>query len=205
METNKIYTGDCLKLIPKLPEDYVDLVVTSPPYNVDLGKNKYNRNPYDLYLDNKDHKEYVEWLQEIFYRLKSKMVSGGRICINIGDSKNGAISTHSDVIQFMKELKYLLKSTIIWYKNQIGNRAAWGSFRSPKNPSFPSPFEYILIFCKDSFSKEGDKKDVTVTKGEFIRNSLGMWKFAPESQMTKKYGHPAMFPLELRFHGLLYV
>jgi DNA modification methylase len=200
LKLNNIYHGDSENLISELSDNSIDLVITSPPYNVDLGNNKYNRNPYDLYQDNKDHKKFIEWLASIFDSLKSKMVIGGRICINIGDGKNGSVPTHSDIIQFMtKELKYLIKTIIVWNKNQIGNRTSWGSWRSPSNPSFPTPFEYILIFCNESQYKEGDRKHITISKEEFTRNSLALWEFAPESQMMSLYDHPAMFPLELPY------
>ena len=198
LELNNIYHGRSENLIPELNNESIDLVVTSPPYNIDLGKNKYNKNPYDLYNDNKDHHEYIHWLRHIFIILKPKMVKGGRVCINIGDGKNGSVPTHTDIIHFMtKELGYLIKTIIIWDKNQIGNRTAWGSWKSPSNPSFPTPFEYILVFCNESQKKSGRKEDITVSKKEFIEYSLAMWKFAPESRMNKLYEHPAMFPLEL--------
>lgn len=125
------------------------------------------------------------------------MVVGGRVCVNIGDGKNGMVPTHSDIIQFMtKDLGYLIKTTIIWHKSQIGNRTAWGSFASPSNPSFPTPFEYIMVFCKDSQQKAGEKEDITIKEEEFIKNSIALWTIKPEDKM-KKFGHPAMFPLEL--------
>jgi len=196
---NKIHSGYCEDLIIQLPNDCIDLVITSPPYNVNLGNNKYNKNPYDLYNDNKDHKKFIEELTHVFDILKPKMVKGGRVCINIGDGKNGSVPTHSDIIQFMTEkLKYLIKTIIIWDKKQIGNRTSWGSFQSPSNPSFPTPFEYILIFCNETENKKGNPENITITKSEFIRNSLAVWKFAPESRM-KKFGHPAMFPVELPY------
>jgi len=196
---NQMHEGYCEDLIPQLPDNSVDLVITSPPYNVDLGNNKYNKTPYDMYNDNKDHNKFIEELTYVFSILKPKMVEGGRVCINIGDGKNGCVPTHSDIIQFMtKELKYLIKTTIVWNKNQIGNRTSWGSFKSPSNPSFPTPLEYILVFCNETQSKKGDKENITVTKDEFIRNSLSLWKFQPESRM-KKFKHPAMFPVELPY------
>lgn len=189
----KLYNAKAEDAIPELDDDSIDLVITSPPYNVDLGNNKYNKNPYNLYNDNRDHQEYISWLKKIFSSISPKLKSGGRICINIGDGKNGSVPTHSDIIQFMThELGYLLMTTIIWNKNQIGNRTSWGSWLSPSCPSFPTPFEYILIFAKDTI-KLKTKGKTDLHREEFIVNSLAMWDVKPENNM-KKIGHPAMFP-----------
>ena len=194
---NQVTCGDSVQLVKELADNSLDLVVTSPPYNVDLGNNKYHKDPYDLYNDNKDHNDYLDWLQSLFGNIKEKLVTGGRVVINIGDGKNGSVSTHSDIIQFMvRELNYILMTTIIWNKNQIGNRTAWGSYMSPSSPSFPTPFEYILVFAKDTKKKVGDKDKITVHKDDFIKNSLSMWNFAPETRQ-KKMGLSAMFPVEL--------
>lgn len=72
-----------------------------------------------------------------------------------------------------------------------------GSYCSPSSPSFPSPFEYILIFCKDS-TKLLNKGETDLTKEEFIKYAYGIWEFPPETKM-KLYGHPAMFPEELPY------
>ncbi|MFA5759890.1 MAG: DNA methyltransferase, partial [Clostridia bacterium] len=145
----------------------MDLVVTSPPYNVDLGNNKFNKNAYDIYNDNLEHKEYLKWLKGIFEEIYKKLKPGGRAVINIGDPKNGRIPTHSDIINFMtRELNYLNMATILWMKNQVGNRFAWGSFASPSSPSFPEPFEYILIFAKESLKLQ-EKGEVDITPEEF--------------------------------------
>ena len=192
-----LYNGDCLEVMDRLIDKSVkiDLVVTSPPYNVDLGNNKYNKNPYNLYNDNKEHWEYIEWLRNIFSKLKKIVRRGGRIAINIGDGKNGAVPTHSDIIQFMKELSYIQISTIIWNKNQVSSRTAWGSWLSPSCPSFPTPFEYILIFGNEN-KKLQTKGETDLTKQEFISNTLAIWNIAPETNQ-KKIGHPAMYPVEL--------
>jgi DNA modification methylase len=121
-------------------------------------------------------------------------VNGGRLCINIGDSKNGKIPTHSDLINKLIK-KYLLSTIIIWDKKQVGNRLSWGSFCSPKNVSYPTPFEYILLFCKNHFSLQ-HKGETDLEKEEFKKWAYAIWEFMPETKM-KKYGHPAMFPEEL--------
>lgn len=192
----KVVNVNCEQGIPTLEDNSVDLVVTSPPYNVDLGNNKYNKNPYNLYNDNKEHKDYIEWLETIFGLLYKKLKAGGRVCINIGDGKQGRVPTHSDIIQMMcSNIGYLYFSTIIWNKNQVGNRTAWGSWKSPSCPSFPTPFEFILIFSKGDV-KLLDQGESDLTDEEFKNWSLSMWTVAPEIRM-KKIGHPAMFPEEI--------
>lgn len=190
-----IYNGDCETIIPYLENESINLIITSPPYNVDLGNNKFHKNPYDLYNDNKQHAEYIQWMSNIFGILYTKLISGGRVCINIGDGKNGAIPTSSDIIQFMKMRNYIPITHIIWDKSQIGSRTAWGSFNSPSCPSFPTPFEHILVSCKDD-KKLKTKGISDLTKEEFIQWSLALWKFTPETKQ-KIIGHSAMFPLEL--------
>ena len=191
-----IYLEDCLDVIPRLEDGSIDLVCTSPPYNVDLGNNKYNKNPYSLYNDNKEHHEYINWLKGIFFAIYPKLKRGGRVCINVGDGMNGAVATSSDIIQFMSDL-YIPTAHIIWDKNQVANRTAWGSFQSPSCPSYPCPFEHILIFAKeDTKLQHSGKSDLT--KEEFIQWAYSIWRFTPEIK-AKEIGHPAPFPKELPY------
>lgn len=191
----KIHNKDCVVGFTELEDYSVDLIVTSPPYNVDLGNNKYHNSPYDLYNDNKEHKVYISWLKTIFEIAYKKLCSGGRVCINIGDGKNGSVPTSSDIIQFMVNIGYIPMTHIIWDKSQVGSRTSWGSFHSPSSPSFPTPFEHILVFCKET-KKLQKKGETDLEKQEFIDWSLALWKFGAENKQ-KKIGHNAMFPEEL--------
>lgn len=92
-------------------------------------------------------------------------------------------------------LNYIPMTHIIWNKNQVGNRTAWGSFNSPSSPSFPTPFEHILVFAKDTVKLQ-HKGISDLTKEEFIPWSSALWTFSPEHKQ-KEFGHPAMFPEEL--------
>ncbi len=193
-----LFNEDCLLALDKIKNSSVNLCITSPPYNVNLGTNKYNKFGYNEYNDNKEHQEYISWLKSIFSKIKNKLVSGGRICINIGDSKNGSIPTHSDIIQFMtKDLELLLLTTIIWNKNTVSNRAAWGSYMSPSCPSYPTPFEYILIFAKDNTKLQHNGK-TDLLKDEFTKYAYALWNFKPVTNL-KEREHPAAFPLELPY------
>jgi len=192
---NTIIHGDCLEVIEQIPDNYIDLTITSPPYNVDLGNNKYNKNPYDLYNDNKEHGDYLDWLTEIFGKIYGKTKSGGRCVINIGDGQNGRVPTHSDIIQLMThQLKWIPMVTIIWDKNSVSGRTSWGSFNSPSSPSFPTPFEYILGFAKE-YRKIQWKGVSDLNRDDFVKWSLAKWVFTGEN--PKRVKHPAPFPMEL--------
>lgn len=196
MKDIDLYKGDCVEVLDLLPNESIDLVITSPPYNIDLGKSKHNKNGYNLYNDNKPHHVYIDWLRSVFDITYSKLKKGGRVCLNIGDSKNGAIPTSSDVIQFMSNvIGYIPMAHIIWDKSQVRNRCAWGSFLSPSCPSFPTPFEHILVFAKET-TKLQHKGNTDLTKEEFVSWAYGIWKFAPEKKQ-KQIGCPAIFPEEL--------
>lgn len=191
----KLYQGDCLEIMKDIPNQSIDCVITSPPYNVDLGNNKFNSSAYNSYADNKEHTEYINWLQECFSIIYDKLVCGGRVVINIGDGKNGAVPTSADIIHFMTHiLKYLPLSHLIWDKQTTSNRAAWGSWLSPNSPSYPCPFEHILIFAKDTTTlQHNGETDLTPT--EFKKYAYGIWQFPCETTMSKY--HPAPFPVEL--------
>jgi len=123
---------DCKEGIKKLEDDSVNLVVTSPPYN--LGDvSIHNHIKYNTYKDNKDYGEYIKWLKDIFGLLFNKMTEDGRICINIGDQKNGAIPTHWYIMDFMFKLGYGYFTTIIWNKSQTARRTAWGCYSDDVN------------------------------------------------------------------------
>lgn len=195
---NQVHNITCEEGIQRLKDQGIkaDCIVTSPPYNVNLGDNKYNKNPYDMYKDNKDHWEYIKWLKGIFSECQFILKEGASVCINIGDGRNGNVPTHSDIIQFMsRDLEYIPVTTIIWNKKNCSSRTAWGSWLSPSNPSFPTPFEYILVFRYKDRNHKGNKEDITVTSDEFVDNSLAYWKFGTEK--LSKVGHPAAFPIEL--------
>ena len=194
---NKIYCGKSEEVIDQLPDKCVNLIVTSPPYNVNLGDTKSQRDGYDEYDDNLSHEDFLNERRIFFYKAKRILKDGARVCINIGDHKNGQIPVGAELIHIMtRELGYNMFTTIVWNKNnQTSNRCSWGSFMSPSAPSFPTPFEWILIFSKGSrkLLHEGESD---LDRKEFIDWSFSYWFFSPEQKMNK-FGHPAMFPEEL--------
>ena len=197
--TNKIFNDKWENIMPLIPDNSIDIVITSPPYNVDLGNNRLRKSDrgYDEYEDNKPYNEYLEWMNRCFRECYRVLKKGGRVAINIGDGCNGHETQHADFIINMKKIGLIPITTICWDKSQVGNRCSWGSWKSPSQPSFPNPHEYIIVMGKETLYHEGDKNKITVTAEDFKRSSLALWTFPPDTQMMKKWGHPATFPEEL--------
>jgi len=187
-----LFNGNCLDVLPTLEKESVHLVVTSPPYNVDLGNNKNNKKGYDIYNDNLSHKEYINFLGAVFSSIFPLLTIDGRVCINIGDGCNGHIPTHVDISHTLFEIGYHCFGHIIWDKKNLSNRASWGSYCSPSSPSFPTPFEHILLFYKESkkLQREGE---TDITPDEFKKYATSLWSIRPETQGL----HPAAFPIEI--------
>ena len=91
-----VYNGKWEDLMPTIPNGSIDLIITSPPYNVNLGNNKHKKDSYDSYDDNMPYGDYLSWMEQLFYACNRVLKRGGRLCINIGDGANGSIPTHAD-------------------------------------------------------------------------------------------------------------
>lgn len=205
--TDKIHLGKWEAIMPHLPDNSIDIIITSPPYNVDLGNNKSKKHAYEEHNDDIPYDKYLEWMNDFFYESNRVLKTGGRFCINIADRANGQIPSHADFTYLIRKVgvwkykrqdasivPFQMLTTIVWDKGQMGNSCSWGSFKDPVQPSFPTQFEFILVFGKGSTRHEGDKTKISVSKEDFIKNSRALWTFPPETMMTKKYDHPAMFP-----------
>lgn len=173
----------------ELPSNSVHLVVTSPPYNV--GKE------YDKDLD---LNEYREFLKRVFREVKRVLVPGGRLCINIANlGRKPYLPLHAYVIQDMLDLGFLMRGEIIWNKAGGGSPStAWGSWLSAKNPILRDQHEYILVFSKDTFTRQNPfGRKSTISREEFLEFTKSVWTFPAVS--AKEIGHPAPFPVELPY------
>lgn len=167
----------------------IDLIVTSPPYNVDIKYNSHN--------DELSYPEYLEFTRKWLSRCFEWLKSDGRLCLNIPLDKNkgGQQSVGADITNIAKQVGFKYHSTIIWNEGNISRRTAWGSFQSPSAPYVIAPVELIIILFKENWKKERQSKTSDITKKEFIEWTNGLWTFTGESK--KRVGHPAPFPTEL--------
>jgi DNA modification methylase len=184
---DQITCGDCLEVMSQIPDETVHLAVTSPPYNLGIH--------YDNHDDNLAYEKYLEWMKKVWIETKRVLVTGGRFALNIAPTSiKNFRPIHHDFSNQLREIGMIMRTEIIWYKQTMRRRTAWGSWMSPSNPHILPSWEYVLVFCKDSWTLEGDNKDRDITNDEFMRFSDGFWYIPPESQ---RRGHPTPFPEEL--------
>jgi site-specific DNA-methyltransferase (adenine-specific) len=207
LETNKIIQGDCIIEMGKLPESTVDLVVTSPPYNVGID--------YDSHDDRMTMEDYwkftEEWLSKSFRLLKDD----GRIAVNIPyevnvQDRGGRILFMSEFWSIMKKVGFQFYGLVDLDENSPhrSKTTAWGSWMSPSSPYIYNPKEcVILAYKKDRIKKvkgepqwkgelvDLEQEDGTIKqkmmyqeedKKEFMSLVYGQWEyFADTKQQTK--------------------
>jgi site-specific DNA-methyltransferase (adenine-specific) len=207
LETNKIIQGNCVNVMANLPESCVDLIVTSPPYNVGID--------YDSYDDKQSMEDYwqftKDWLSESYRLLKDD----GRIAVNIPyevnvQDRGGRILFMSEFYQIMKNLGFKFYGLVDLDENSPhrSKTTAWGSWMSPSSPYIYNPKEcVILAYKKDRIKKvkgepqwkgelvDLEQEDGTIKqkmvyqeedKKEFMSLVYGQWEyFADTKQQTK--------------------
>jgi site-specific DNA-methyltransferase (adenine-specific) len=167
----------------------IDLVVTSPPYNVDI--------QYSSHDDHISYDDYMgfsrAWLARCFGWLKPD----GRVCINVPLDKNrgGQQSVGADITLVAKQVGFKYQSTIVWNEGNISRRTAWGSWMSPSAPFVIAPVELVIVMYKERWRKDRRSGTTDISREEFISWTNGLWTFSGESR--QRVGHPAPFPLEL--------
>jgi site-specific DNA-methyltransferase (adenine-specific) len=189
-QSNDIYiVNDDFLTTECVEENSIDLIVTSPPYNVDIRYNSYDDGiPHNIYLEFSQ-----KWLEKAYNLLKND----GRFCLNIPLDKNkgGQQSVYADIVTIAKKIGFKYHSTIIWNEQNISRRTAWGSWLSASAPYVIAPVEMIAVLYKKRWKKTSGSGKSDITKEEFIEWTNGVWTFMGESK--KRVGHPAPFPLEL--------
>lgn len=197
-DSNKIFFENKKRGVRIIKDDFikttcikpnsVDLIVTSPPYNLDI---KYNSHKDDI-----SHEDYLNFTKDWLIKAFQLSKEDGRLCLNIALDKNkgGQQSVYSDILQIAKQIGWKYHSTIIWNEGNISRRTAWGSYLSASAPYVIAPVEVIVVLYKNKWKKQ-NKGISTIKRDEFIGWTNGVWAFNGESK--KKIGHPAPFPIEL--------
>jgi site-specific DNA-methyltransferase (adenine-specific) len=197
-ELVQIYNADSTNLT-FLPDASIQLVVTSPPYN--LGKD------YGTARDDATYFGYLEWMKIWCRELYRVLEPGGRLCLNIpldinlsfDEGRKRTTSKQPVLADFtqalVRDLGFVYNTTILWLEGNISRRTAWGSWLSASDPWVNTAAEVVLVLSRDRRGRDGRGKSSDVTREEFMDWTLGLWTF--NGQSTSRYGHPAPFPEEL--------
>ena len=186
---NKIICADSLELLKKLPDNCIDIIFTSPPYNFGL--------EYDTHNDTASWNAYYDMLFGIFKECIRVLKYGGRFVVNVQPLYSDYIPAHHIISNFFIENKMIWKGEILWEKNNYNCKmCSYGSWKSPASPYLKYTWEFVEVYCKGDLKKAGKTADADITAEEFKSWVVAKWSIAPERHM-KEFGHPAMFPENL--------
>ncbi len=174
MAHDVIICGDARRM-DALSDGSVQLVVTSPPYNV--GK-AYANHHDSLPLD-----EYLAFLNQVWRECYRVLAPGGRLCINVANTDRkpylplNALIT-AELLRKAREedLCWQMRGEIIWDKgSSAGVSTAWGSFASSTNPVLRDVHEYIMVFSKEQFRLDGGGQ-TGISGGQFVDWTRSIWR-----------------------------
>lgn len=224
IKINKIYNVDCLTFLQQLLEEKkikLDVIVTSPPYNINKSYTKYN--------DKRDINDYLNWLQKIADKSLEVLKDDGSFFLNIGNTLKDPLVPFYIAKRFT-EVGYKIQNTIHWIKsisfegedigksNRLKENNSIGHFKPIMSKRFLSDLhEYIFHFTKKG-DLVLDKMAIGVTYQD--KTNIGRWKsatsdkrdrgnnwFIPYETIQEKRPHPAIFPKKvpymcIKLHGI---
>jgi site-specific DNA-methyltransferase (adenine-specific)/site-specific DNA-methyltransferase (cytosine-N4-specific) len=203
----QLLQGDCREQIPRLADDTIQAVITSPPYAEQRSKKQHGENAYPGVPE----KDYPAWMVSVFNALIPKLREDGSVLLNIrAHVENGAVSDYVLKTRLaLREAKWLESEELIWYKPEVMPQ---GSTRNPRRT-----WEHILWFSRSkkpfvnakaagSISKnigctstKKSKKYSEFHRGSTTKRNLGIARIedvfvVPVSGNSKNVDHPAIFP-----------
>lgn len=201
---DQIYLIDCLKGMSMLKGNSIDVVITSPPYNLDIN--------YGEYQDNKPRQEYLEWIDSIFKECKRILKDDGHLFLNMGYS-NVDPWIGMDVANRVRN-HFVLQNSIMWVKSIHVSGKTSGHFKPINSNRFVSPtWENLFHFTKSGsvpidrlsvgvpyeYYKENLRNKKTASTKPNLRCKGNTWFIPYETINSKdlKGKHPAVFPLQL--------
>lgn len=207
--------GDCVHGLTQLDPQSVDVVVTSPPYNIGI--------EYGTYQDTKTDDEYLEWCDAWATEIARVLKPDGSFFLNLGCASENPFFAFAVAMRIGKI--FTLQNTIHWIKSISIERedgvASYGHFKPINSPRFVNDcHEYVFHFTPHGNSRVdrlaigvpyADKSNIarwghTGGKDKRCRGNAWFVPYKTIHQRAKQRPHPATFPTELavkciRLHG----
>jgi site-specific DNA-methyltransferase (adenine-specific) len=168
-----------------------DLIVTSPPYGLDLEGSDQDE-------DGANWGEYVlkadMWAQEMYAVVNP---DHGRLCLNIplDRSKGSREAVYADWVQVLRRAGWKYEATIVWKEGNTSNHQARGSVASPNAPHAVAPVEMIVVMYRGEWNLGEPQRPSDISELDWIDWLSTTWTFAGEHRY--RVGHMAPFPEEL--------
>jgi len=204
--------GDCVAGMAELPNESVDLVVTSPPYNLGIRYGKFS--------DRQDRPSYLGWCAEWAAQIRRILKPSGSFFLNVGAAPSNPMLPH-EIIFALRDV-FVLQNTIHWIKSIAIENRTHGHFKPISSPRYLNDcHEYVFHLTPDGKTPIDrltlgvpyqDKSNIarwSHTGGSDLRCRGNTW-FVPYQTIKsrdKQRPHPATFPVELavnciKLHGV---
>jgi len=164
MELNKLYNADCMQAMKEIPDNSIDLIITSPPYN--LGNNHHTGgNRHNPYNDNMKEQDYQQWQIELINECVRVLKSDGSMFYNHKNRiKDGLqISPY----EWLFKTNILIKQEIVWFNRSqnfdkcrfypMTERIYWLT-KNPKTKLF-NAINHHDLFNSSEWQAEGTQKE----------------------------------------------
>lgn len=200
MEVNKLYCKNS-ETMHELDDESVSLVVTSPPYNIDIKYGNTHKNGRVVgskgtkYEDKLTEEEYIKMLKKVFNECKRVLKKDGSIWVNIKNRYNdGVLTPPFWILDLFKDM--CLKNLIIWNFD-------WGG---STNKRFAPRYEFVFWFTKNKNKFIFNLDEVKVPALNYRpdrfksqwKNPSDVWYMQMVSgNYPERTSHPAQYPEEL--------
>ena len=211
MPSFHLHHGDCLQVLPTLPDGFIDLVVTSPPYNLGIHDRSFD--------DTAGRGEFLEWCRAWAAEVKRVLADDGSFFLNVGASPSNPLLPHQIVIAFTEgpDALFTLQNTFHWIKSitvetRRGEQVSAGHFKPINSQRYVNDcHEYVFHLTKSGTVKLDrraagvpyqDKSNIARWghTGGVDRRCRGNTWFIPYDTILsreKERPHPASFPIAL--------
>jgi site-specific DNA-methyltransferase (adenine-specific) len=203
---------ECAAGMAALPATGVDLVVTSPPYNLGVRYSKYS--------DWQDRQSYLQWCASWSEEIRRVLKPSGSFFLNVGAAPSNPMLPHEIVFQ-LRHL-FVLQNTIHWIKSIAIEERTFGHFKPISSRRFLNDcHEYIFHFTKTGrvdidrlaigvpYQDKSNISRWSHTRGSDLRCRGNTWFIPYETiqSRAKERPHPATFPVQLaewciKLHGV---
>jgi len=131
----QLFNDDCLKVLPTLENKSIDMIITSPPYNIGMN--------YNNYKDSRD--DYVSWLSKIFNECCRVLKDDGHLFINLSSGKIDPFTSY----KIAENIKWKLQNNIIWAKAvEVDGYVRGYSTPTPSKRYLQNGWEHLFHFTK---------------------------------------------------------